>query len=205
MPGSRKRTRGANSPNFHIDQKWRDDGSSVEAAVVEWVRAHDIPWIAAVREALGSKLVHVRRPLVATDCEGIGAPCEAMRIMEFTHVIGSYHHFMSCEIDVFARTWFLRHHRWPDLLHQNMLDRTWPEGSCMDLFSNGLTVLPVGCDIYVCGFPCQPFSLRHSGSAVFDEAKVILFATFIHPLHYGIVVHGSLDPNFYIVPCECQV
>ena len=168
------------SPKAQIDPKWRDDATSVDAAMVEWLRTHEIAWAAAVGEVLGAKLARIKPPQVATDCEGIGAPSEALRIMELARVIGGYHHVMSCEIDDVARTWFLRHHRWPDHLFQNMLDRTWPEGASPDLLSSGVTVLQgIDCDLYVCGFPCQPFSSRHVRSTVFDEAKVTSLAVIV--------------------------
>ena len=153
-----------------ISWAWKDDAALIDEAMIEWVRCNTIVWADTVQQVLGSILMH-KNPRVATDCEGIGAPCEAFRILELRGALGGYHHVMSCEIDGVARSWFLRHHRWPDLIFSDMEDRTWPEGASQDLVTDSQSHLPDDCDIYVCGFPCQPFSERHAGSALFDERK----------------------------------
>ena len=162
---------GARNSAANVNRQWKEDVALVDGAVAEWVRSREIPWVETVKAVLGPQLIALH-PRVATDCEGIGAPCEAMRIMEHGGAMGKYHHVMSCEIDDDARSWFLRHHGWPDTLFRDMLERTWPDGVCTDLLTNSPSPLPQDCDIYVCGFPCQPFSGRHGKSALFEEVKV---------------------------------
>ena len=153
-----------------VDPRWRDDAAKMEVAVWQWTRSSDVVWARAVDCILGAKLKK-HRPKVFTDCEGIGAPLEAFRILECVGALGPYLHLASGEIDPEARAWFLKHHRWPDRLFGDMLGRTWPDGLHEDLFTNQPREIPRGADIYICGFPCCPFSLRKGHSKLFEEEK----------------------------------
>ena len=142
----------------------------MESAVLQWVRLNDVAWAHTVKNVLGERL-RKHAPEVFTDCEGIGAPLEAFRILEFIGALGPYHHLASCEIDQDARAWLLKHHRCPDVVFGDMLARTWPGGVDVDLLTNTPREIPHGADIYICGFPCCPFSLRKSNSKLFEEEK----------------------------------
>ena len=172
------RAPGASSrPRVHIDPQWRDQAAKTERAVLQWTRSNDVVWARAVKTVLGEKLWK-QSPQVFTDCEGIGAPLEALRIMEFVGALGPYLHLASGEIDQDARAWFLKHHRWPDRLFGDMLGRAWPVGIDRDLFLDQPCEIPHGADMYICGFPCCPFSLRKRSSALFEEEKVPHYSLF---------------------------
>lgn len=164
-----RRGAAAGSP-VHIDPQWRDSAVKMESAVLQWVRLNDVAWARTVKNVLGERL-RKHAPDVFTDCEGIGAPLEALRILEFIGALGPYHHLASCEIDQDARAWLLKHHRCPDVVFGDMLARTWPGGVDVDLLTNTPREIPHGADIYICGFPCCPFSLRKSNSKLFEEEK----------------------------------
>lgn len=74
---------------------------------------------------------------VGTDCSGIEAPIQALDKLGI-----KYEHLFSSEIDKNARLSILANYN-PKVLFEDMTkDRTLPK-----------------LDLYVCGFPCQPFSM----------------------------------------------
>lgn len=74
---------------------------------------------------------------IGTDCSGIEAPIQALTQMGI-----KFKHLFSSEINKFARKSILANYS-PDVLYEDMTKpRELPK-----------------LDIYVCGFPCQPFSL----------------------------------------------
>ena len=76
---------------------------------------------------------------IGTDCSGIEAPIEALKQLNIP-----FQHKWSCEIDKFARQSILANYE-PEILYEDITKRDHSE-------------LP-DVDIYVCGFPCQSFSL----------------------------------------------
>lgn len=76
---------------------------------------------------------------IGTDCSGIEAPIEALRQLKVP-----FQHVFSSEIDQYAR--------------QSLLANSEPEILYEDLTKRDHARVP-DIDIYVCGFPCQPFSL----------------------------------------------
>jgi DNA (cytosine-5)-methyltransferase 1 len=73
---------------------------------------------------------------IGTDCSGIEAPIQALIKLKIRHV-----HLFSSEIDKFARESILANYS-PKVLYEDMRQpRLLPK-----------------LDLYVCGFPCQPFS-----------------------------------------------
>jgi site-specific DNA-cytosine methylase len=81
----------------------------------------------------------VARPLlVATDCSGLGSPLLAMRRMGVR-----FHHLWASDIDKDARK-MIREHGPPDRLYRSIYDHEREQ-------------LPTP-DVYIVGFPCQPFS-----------------------------------------------
>ncbi len=75
---------------------------------------------------------------IGTDCSGIEAPIQAL-----TQLGVDFVHSFSCEKDQYAR--------------QSILANYNPEVIYEDILSRKNSQLP-DIDIYVCGFPCQPFS-----------------------------------------------
>lgn len=74
---------------------------------------------------------------VGTDCSGIEAPIQALENLGI-----KYNHVFSCEIDKFARQSIKANYN-PEVLYEDIT-----------AFKNKHSL-----DLYVCGFPCQPFSL----------------------------------------------
>lgn len=54
------------------------------------------PWVRAVQEVLGPRLAGARCS-VCSDCEGMGAPHEALRLLSLTGTLGGYSHLMSSD------------------------------------------------------------------------------------------------------------
>ena len=75
---------------------------------------------------------------IGTDCSGIEAPIQALQQLKVPHV-----HEWSCEIDKYAVQSLYANYR-PRKLYGDIAKRNHRE-------------LP-DVDVYVCGFPCQPFS-----------------------------------------------
>jgi DNA (cytosine-5)-methyltransferase 1 len=76
---------------------------------------------------------------IGTDCSGIEAPIQALQQLGIP-----FRHKWACEIDKFARKSILANYQ-PEILYQDITTRDHSQ-------------LP-DIDIYVCGFPCQSFSL----------------------------------------------
>ena len=84
---------------------------------------------------------------IGTDCSGIEAPIQALNNLNIDH-----EHVFSCEIDKYARQSINANYK-PKILFEDMTqDRKLPK-----------------IDLYVCGFPCQPFSL--SGNRLGSKDK----------------------------------
>jgi len=83
---------------------------------------------------------------VGTDCSGIEAPIEALKQLEIP-----YTHVFSSEIDKYCIETIVANHD-PKILFGH--DEGYPEG---DITKRDINEVP-DIDLYVCGFPCQPFS-----------------------------------------------
>ena len=75
---------------------------------------------------------------IGTDCSGIEAPVQALKQMNIP-----YQHVWSCEIDKHAEKSILANYN-PQKMYHDITKRK--HASLPDV------------DIYVCGFPCQPYS-----------------------------------------------
>lgn len=76
---------------------------------------------------------------IGTDCSGIEAPVQALLQLNIP-----FRHLWSCEIDKYARQSIEANYK-PEILYENIKTRDH-------------STLPY-VDIYICGFPCQSFSL----------------------------------------------
>jgi site-specific DNA-cytosine methylase len=86
---------------------------------------------------------------VATDCSGLEAPVLALQAMKINH-----RHVSSCEINPKKR----------EFIKANFPETTVSSDMCRRKHGS----LPSH-NIYVCGFPCKPFSSLHANSQLFNE------------------------------------
>ena len=92
---------------------------------------------------------------IGTDCSGIEAPIEALRQMGIP-----FEHKWACEIDKFAR--------------QSITANYSPERMYTDITRRKHGLLP-DIDLYVCGFPCQPFSSMGKKLGSEDNRSNVMF------------------------------
>ena len=90
---------------------------------------------------------------IGTDCSGIEAPIQALHKICKRRKQLSYHHSFSSEIDPYAIKCINENYN-PDILYNDMIKRD-------------ITTLP-DIDIYVSGFPCQPFSIANKFKSPID-------------------------------------
>ena len=90
---------------------------------------------------------------IGTDCSGIEAPIEALKKICKNHNF-KYKHIFSSEIDKYAIKYIKANHN-PEILYGDMKERD-------------VKTIP-DIDIYISGFPCQPFSTNSRFQLGFDD------------------------------------
>ncbi len=95
-----------------------------------------------------AKLIFIDEPLrVGTDCSGIEAPIQALQQLGIP-----FRHVFSSEIDKYCIQSIKANYE-PEILFGES-DGPYPVG---DITKRDISLVP-DIDLYVCGFPCQPFS-----------------------------------------------
>lgn len=94
---------------------------------------------------------------VASACSGLGTESFALRALGRPHKL-----ILAAEKERFLRTFLRRVHR-PHVLLKDCMSRRFLESGS-------------GAQIFVAGFPCQPFSAAGSGGGTSDRRGIVVFA-----------------------------
>ena len=108
---------------------------------------------------------------IGTDCSGIEAPIQALKRMGIP-----FRHRFSCEKDIHCQ--------------ESIQANYHPEQFDTDMTTRYVRSLPA-IDLYVCGFPCQPFSLAGKRQGVEDDRGTIF--------RYCLEVIHTLRPKCFIL------
>ena len=117
---------------------------------------------------------------VGTDCSGIEAPIQALLQLNIPHK-----HIFSSEIDKFCIKSIKANYN-PEIIFGDK-DGPYPEG---DITKRNLKDIP-DIDLYVCGFPCQPFSMAGKRGG-FDDNRGNVFFSCINVIEYK-------QPTYFIL------
>jgi DNA (cytosine-5)-methyltransferase 1 len=102
---------------------------------------------------------------VGTDCSGIEAPIQALQQMNI-----SFRHVFSSEIDKYCIESIKANYN-PEIIFGDK-DGLFPEG---DITKRDINDVP-DIDLYVCGFPCQPFSMAGQRKGLKDKRGNVFFS-----------------------------
>ena len=96
---------------------------------------------------------------IATDCSGIEAPLHSLNQLGI-----KYTHSFSCENDKKCANIIKKYHK--------------PKHFFPDIFGRDLSIIKEPLDIYVCGFPCQSFSIAGNQNGFRDPRGTVFFECF---------------------------
>ena len=117
---------------------------------------------------------------IGTDCSGIEAPIQALRQLKIP-----FKHVFSSEIDKYCIQSIKANYN-PEIIFGDK-EGTYPEG---DITKRNIKDVP-DIDLYVCGFPCQPFSMAGNRKGFDDERGNVFFSC--------LEVIKTKKPNFFIL------
>lgn len=121
---------------------------------------------------------------IATDCSGIEAPIQAInKLLDRKYKNYKLNHIFSSEKDTFAIKSLLANYS-PKILYTDMITRTNITGK--NIIINDII------DIYICGFPCQPFSTAGKLLGENDKQEKLLFP-------YCIKTIKQYNPKLFIL------
>lgn len=109
---------------------------------------------------------------IGTDCAGIEAPIDALKQLGIPYI-----HVFSCEIDDKARV-VINANSKPVHIYTNITERDHKKLSPIDL--------------YVCGFPCQPFTVMNHTNPLAQHKSHNIF-------HHVLQVIKHKQPKFFIL------
>ena len=102
---------------------------------------------------------------VGTDCSGIEAPIQALKLLNVP-----FHHVFSSEIDQHCIN-SIKSNYSPDIIFGDKSGQ-FPDG---DITKRNIDNVP-DIDLYVCGFPCQPFSVAGKKQGLNDPRGTIFWS-----------------------------
>ena len=106
------------------------------------------------------KIIKITRPLyIATDCSGIEAPLHCLDQLGI-----QYKHIFSSENDKKCASIIRKYYQ--------------PQHFYSDIFGRNLSLIKEPLDFYICGFPCQSFSIAGNQNGFRDPRGTVFFECF---------------------------